>query len=209
MYFYQYVDEITQFNINTAYPEKDTLEYMFTMCHKTEYMRYAIESNPFNTSQFVWVDFGIYHICKCSDEEYITKIMNFNDKEYDGKVRIGSIWNPEIEYAINIHKNIDWYFNDKEYDGKVRIESIWNPEIEYAINIHKNIAWYFAGGIFGGDSNALLQFAYLVKNKCIQTIKDHKTLMWEVNIWYLIYKECPELFSLYKCDHNHTLIDEY
>ena len=35
------------------------------------------------------------------------------------------------------------------------------------------------------------------------------TIMWEVNIWYLIYKENKELFNSYGCNHDKTLIDNY
>ena len=33
--------------------------------------------------------------------------------------------------------------------------------------------------------------------------------MWEVNIWYLIYKEYPELISVYVADHNPSMIKMY
>ena len=33
--------------------------------------------------------------------------------------------------------------------------------------------------------------------------------MWEVNIWYLVYKENKELFDNYYCNHNNTIIDNY
>ena len=77
------------------------------------------------------------------------------------------------------------------------------------MNIYKSIHWYFAGGVFGGDSKSLIKFANLVKEKCIETITLNNTIMWEVNIWWIIYKENTELFSIYKCDHDNSIIDNY
>jgi len=69
--------------------------------------------------------------------------------------------------------------------------------------------WLFLGGIFGGSSKKLVEFADLTKRKCIETIKKENTIMWEVNIWYLIYLEHPELFDTYISDHNKTMLIEY
>lgn len=158
---------------------KDTIEFMFTMCNKTEWIKKAIEINPFNTQHFIWVDFGIKHIFKnYSDEEFIKKIDNLKYKLYDN-LRIGGIWN--INYSYNI-------------------------------DIFKDVAWYFAGGVFGGNSESLLNFSDQMKSYCIFLITTKNTIMWEVNIWYLIYISNINntyLFNIYNCDHNQSLIDNY
>lgn len=181
MYLYNYIDQLTNFLLNTQTPEKDSLEYMFLMCNKTEFIRKAIELNPFQTDQFVWVDFGINHIFKNDDSIFNSAINDLKNKNYEN-VRIGSIWNPDMH--------------------NVMIKT-------FRANIYKDIAWYFAGGVFGGDSKSLIKFADLTKQKCIKTIEEKKTLMWEVNIWFLVYLENPDIFSLYNCDHNSTLISNY
>jgi len=48
-----------------------------------------------------------------------------------------------------------------------------------------------------------------MKNKCISYIQEHKNLVWEVNIWYLIYRDNKELFNTYKADHNPSIIQNY
>jgi hypothetical protein len=186
MYLYEYKDEITNFALNTQTPEKDSLEYMFLMCNKTEFIRKAIELNPFHsdpfqTNQFVWVDFGINHIFKNDDAMFNAVISALENKSYDN-VRIGSIWSPDMHTIMTRNFRTD---------------------------IYKDIAWYFAGGVFGGDSKSLIKFADLTKQQCIKIIAERKTLMWEVNVWFLLYLENPELFSLYQCDHNSTLIGNY
>lgn len=175
-YLYEYIDCLDNFNLNTENNKKDTLEYMFIMNNKTEWIRKAIELNHFHTDQFIWVDFGIRHVFKYSgDQTFIKKIETLNEPFYE----------------------------------KIRAPSIWNTNIQYSFNIYKDITWYFAGGVFGGHKDALLQFAEKTKDMCLRVIKEEKTLMWEVNIWYLVFLENPHLFHLYNSDHNSTLVDFY
>jgi hypothetical protein len=178
IYLYMYKDNITNFNIVTDFKEKDTLDYMLLICNKTEIMRKAIEINHFKTEQFVWVDFGINHVFRCSDIEFEKKILNIVKKDYKN-VRIGSIIDPRL------------------------------PANSFKKDIYREIAWYFAGGVFGGSINALIEFANLVKEKSIETIFEKNTIMWEVNIWYLVFLENKKLFDLYFCDHNETLVTLY
>lgn len=174
-YLYNYINQITNFNVNNGNPNKDTIEYMFTMCHKNEWISESIKLNYFNTDNFVWIDFGIRYLFKCNDNEFIQKIENIYNKKYN----------------------------------KVRIGAIWDLNINYSGDIYTNIVWFFAGSIFGGHKDYLLIFSDKMKEKCIKIINDKKTLMWEVNIWYLIYKENNNLFDCYNCDHNESLVSNY
>ena len=175
IYLYEFKDLLTNFKINSTSPEKDTIEYMFTICSKTEWITKAIELNFFNTSNFIWVDFGIKHVFNCEDNEFIKKIERLNN---------------------TVYKNI-------------RIGSIWHPDIKYGGDIYKDIMWYFAGGVFGGNKESLLLFSEKTKEMCMKIIVEKHTIMWDVNIWYLVYEESKELFNCYNCDHNLSLIDNY
>jgi hypothetical protein len=173
LYLYKYnISELINFNkLCTDNTSKDTFEYMFVQNNKTEWIREAIDKNPYNTSQFIWIDFGIFHII--NDDELFNKcICNFKNKSYEN-IRIGS------------------------------------SNFTNALSIYTNIHWLFLGGIFGGNSKKLIEFADLTKKKCIETIHNKKTIMWEVNIWYLIYLEKPELFDYYIADHNTTMLIKY
>jgi hypothetical protein len=175
-YFEDYRENITNFNLNTNNITKDTLDFMFTMCNKTEWVRKATELDFFHTDSFIWVDFGIRYIFKNdSDETFIQKIEKLKDQEYE----------------------------------KIRIGTIWNINNSYLLDIYRDITWYFAGGVFGGTKISLCEFAEKIKEKCIQVMNDQKTLMWEVNIWYLVYLENSSLFNCYKCDHNDSLVLNY
>ena len=174
-YLYSYVDKLHCFNLNTDNPLKDSLEYMFTMCNKTEWIRNAIENDVFNSNNFIWIDFGIKQVCNCSDEEFVKKLDALHFRTYE----------------------------------KVRIGNIWNLSITYKFDILRQIAWYFAGGVFVGDKNNLLLFSHLMKNKCVEIMSNYNTIMWEVNIWYMLYKENNDLFDPYQCNHDNSIIDAY
>jgi len=177
-YLYENIHKLTNFQLNSNNIEKDTEQFMFTQCHKTEWIKLAIEmsdNEECSSNQFIWVDFGIKHIFKCDNEEFIQKIERLKDCKYDA----------------------------------IRIASIWDLNIDYQKDIYKDICWYFGGGVFGGNKTFLLEFAKVMKLFCLEIINTKQTIMWEVNIWYLIYKQNKNLFMAYTCDHNSSMIDNY
>lgn len=143
---------------------------MFIQCYKTEFVKKAIEVNTYNTDQFIWIDFGIFHTI--NNDALFIHLMNNLTNEYDC-VRIA---------------------------GGYYLEHF---------DVYRQISWCFLGSIFGGPANKLLEFATLMKEKCITTIQNEKTIIWEINLWYLIYKEYPELFSRYIANHNPSMIAWY
>lgn len=164
-------------NVITPTPDKDTVEFFITICNKTNWVNQAIELNPFNTDQFVWIDFGIHYVFK------------------------GSVpFSHTSELISNIAK--------KEYD-LIRIGNIVDFNLQYSYNIKTNICWYFAGGVFGGKKDALIFFNELMCNHCNNMIDTDNCLLWEVNIWNNIYREIPQLFSPYKCDHDLSILVNY
>ena len=181
-YLYQHKDRLTNFYLNTTYPEKDSLEYMLTICNKTERVRQAIELNPFQSNQFIWVDFGINHLFSSNAYEvFENAILKMKNKIYTN-VAIASIWNPNMYDLMCINFNRC---------------------------IYTDVCWFFAGGVFGGDSASLIKFADLTKKKCLQIIEERQSIMWEVNVWMLVYLENPELFAPYACDHDGRIISYY
>jgi hypothetical protein len=179
MIYYKYLDLINNSILHSTKPEKDTIEYMMVQCHKTEWVKQAIEINPFHTNQFIWIDFGIYHIFHNDYDLFKISLYHLNHSYYmNNKVRI----------ACGILS--DYYFTKK-------------------VNIVPDILWCFLGGIFGGESSVLLKFADIMKNQCIHLIENNQLLLWEVNIWYSIYFEYPELFDTYIADHDYSMILNY
>lgn len=115
IYLYKYKDSVT-INVSTDNPTKDTFEYFNIMNNKTEWIRKAIELNIYNTNNFIWIDFGIFHI--------IQRNLNFSDyvlnKNYD-KIRIASIWDLSLIIHMDITKNIYWFFCGGVFGGNKEI----------------------------------------------------------------------------------------
>jgi hypothetical protein len=172
LYLYNYYNQLENFNLITDNPGKDTIDFIFVQCHKTEWVKQAIEKNPFNSEQFIWVDFCIYHTIM-NDDIFYTRINELDKKCYNDCIRIAT-------GIPNIH-----------------------------IDVYKQIMWFFLGSIFGGDKNTLLLFAEKMKEKCISIITTRKSIMWEINIWYLLHEENPSLFSGYIASHNESMIRLY
>lgn len=174
-YLYEYESLLTQFSVETDNPTKDTPGYMFTQCHKTEWVKMAIEENPFHTTDFVWIDFGIYHMIR-NEMEFAVALKNLVRKSHPG-IRIASCVDPSL------------------------------PCLER--NIYRQIMWYFAGSIFGGNKDRLLQFANIMKQYTIELMKTKKHIMWEVNIWYLLYQSHASLFLPYFSNHDLSILENY
>jgi hypothetical protein len=65
-YFYKYLDQIgelqNKFNIYNGDLNHETPLYIILNNNKFFFMETAIEKNPFNSSHFIWCDFGINHV---------------------------------------------------------------------------------------------------------------------------------------------------
>ena len=192
IYLYNYKDDITEFNVETNNHSKDTIDYMFVQCHKTEWVKMAIlltrqinKTIDNSNIHFLWIDYGIYHMIRNEDvfknelEGLVTR-SNTNHKEIKS-IRIAGCWDVNLVYN---NMNID-------------------------TDIYKRITWYFAGSMFGGNEMALIEFADKMRTKSIKIIKERKTLMWEINVWYLIFLENRDMFNSYMCNHDTSIISNY
>jgi len=184
IYLYDYKDNITKFQVITDNPNKDTIDYMFVQCHKTEWIKMSIclmnqkEEIDVTNAELIWIDFGIYHMIK-NEELFKQEMCNLTKR-----------------LSLNLH-------------NKVRIGGCWGLNKSYDDSIYNKIKWHFAGSLFGGSADKLLEFSNLMKKKCLDIIKERNTFVWEVNIWYLVYLENPELFDYYVCLHDITILKNY
>jgi len=65
-YYYKYYDDLCklqkQFVIKNVNPIKDTISYFILTYNKFFFIENAISNNPFMSSHFIWIDFGINHV---------------------------------------------------------------------------------------------------------------------------------------------------
>ena len=177
MYLEEYREMATEFSLNTPHPTKDTLDYMFVQCYKTEWVAMAIAlDNGGSNGIYAWMDFGLRHMYP-SSIAFDIAVYEFRDRILSGG-------------------------NGLNGGGSVCAPSCWDASRIYTQDVYRDIFWVFSGSVFCGKSNALLEFARRTKTKCIEILSVHRRLMWEVNVWYLVYRDCPALFSLYYGNHN-------
>jgi hypothetical protein len=174
LYLYKYLDKLTNFKLNTDNYDKNTLDYLFVQNNKTEWVREAIQMNIYNTDQYIWIDFGIYHMIK-NEKELNDGILSMTNK----------------------------YYNN------LRIASCKYRDYTVSYNVYEIITWTFAGSVFGGHKDALIKFADLAKNEVLKTIEEKKSIMWEINIWYLVKLKYIELFDFYTCGHDARILKDY
>jgi hypothetical protein len=188
MYLTAYRDLATEFSLQTPYPKKDTLDYMFVQCHKTEWLAIAIslDSALFGGSaldgMYVWMDFGIRHMYS-SDIAFESAVYRLRDRHANAKEK----WNRMLIYA----------------------PGCWDATRVYHQDIYRNVFWIFSGTSFGGSAGAILEFARRTREKCIELLTTKRHLMWEVNVWALVFRDCPALFSLFYGDHNASLLERW
>lgn len=100
--------------------------------------------------------------------------------------------------------------SSKIHDTKVRIPCGKPANYPYfSKNVYHHVIWLFVGSLFGGGKKPLLEFAELVKEKCIQILEKKHHLMWEINVWYLVFFENIHLFDRYIAEHNYNMLYNY
>ena len=183
--FKEYVDK---YNGSLVLPEmrnveKDTIEYFLVQNNKIGWLYETILfNNKWGSTNFCWVDFGISHILK-KDESLENLIKEISKKNYDC-LRMSCINELTMSsvYGLNL-----------ESDDKFKMP-----------------LWFMAGGCFGGSSTSLLRFHKECHSKFLEILREHNRITWEVNIFYYVYLENPDMFkNVYYCDHDITLLSRY
>ena len=89
-----------------ANPQKDTHDYFMVIWNKAEWARRAAELNPYGTTDFVWIDFGIHYICRQDFSAHISHMKSRTVTE--GKIRLpgcGLFYMPPPQPG-----DLVWYF---------------------------------------------------------------------------------------------------
>jgi hypothetical protein len=172
IYLYNYKNLLTNFHLNTNNASKDSMDYLFVQCNKTEWVSGAIDRNIYGTPQYIWLDFGIKNMIS-DDALFQREILRMTQKPLDG-LRIASC------------KFKDFTTSDNHYD---------------------TVVWILLGSVFAGDAESLLRFAYLTKAEALKTMRERGTIVWEINLWYILNMKYPELMDFYVCAHDDRILE--
>ena len=151
-------------------PEGNSSDYIIVTNSKPYFVKYVSDRNPFNTTHFFWMDAGYGHAINGHGE------LDFPENHK---------WSPckllEINRKITILKMVDL----SRYDQYV------NP-----VTLHKrNIYPAFAGGFFGGDAKAVVEY-YEVYDKVFNSLLADDIVDDDQSLAYHTYRELPRLFNL-------------
>ena len=81
-YYFKYINNLIdlqkKFNIINGIIEHETPLYIILNNNKFDFIENAINKNPFHSTHFIWMDFGINHVAKDTDEihKWILNIPN-------------------------------------------------------------------------------------------------------------------------------------
>ena len=191
LFLWSYREMAHRFKLNTGNPAKDTLEYMMVQCQKSEWMAIAsqlYQKTREGSKEYVWIDFGVFHMFQGKIDVFQTELYKMSSR---------------------IHRRLIQFGESESSRGEIMFARCWDPNHVYYGDIYKDVNWLFAGSVFGGCSSRIQQFALRVREKCLQVLREKNTLMWEINIWVLIYREYPEMFAFYPSDHSEIIFRGY
>ena len=183
---YYHGADMSNFEVNTGRPDKDTAEYMMVQNYKPEWMRMAVLFSQMQMQthvQYMWVDFGIRHMFQ--DDAHLARTLNTCLSNVEQRFRAAWITGHPMD-AVHF--------------------ASCHPEKVECLDVYRDIQWVFAGSVFGGMRGPILRLAELAKAECERIIRERKGLMWEVNVWILLKEKYPLLFSQYYCAHDPSIL---
>jgi hypothetical protein len=169
--------------------EKDTALFHIIQIAKTEFIKKAIELNTNNI--------------QISDD---SQISNETDNLY-GWIDFGisKIFQNDNEFTNTIC-NIPNLL-DKIKSNTIKIPGCWPLNPYDSSSDFMRVQWYFCGGFFIGYKDKLLEFEKQVKEELRCILEEEKKLIFEVNIWFRIWKKGFQGLEWYYGDHNASMFN--
>jgi hypothetical protein len=125
-------------------PEKDTKEFMILMNSKIEFVKRAIEQNPFQSTHFAWIDFSISHVFK-QTESSIAFLKELGKRTLRTKCLLfPGCWQKGYQYD-RVWDAIHWRFcggfflGDKE--SLLQFEQVYRQNYRQIIQRKQTLLW--------------------------------------------------------------------
>tara|TARA_B100000035_G_scaffold136208_1_gene116089 strand:+ start:2806 stop:5253 length:2448 start_codon:yes stop_codon:yes gene_type:complete len=127
--------------------EKDTVDYMALMFAKLDFINLALESNPFHTENFAWVDFSMFHMVpNDTEKEYVCKyVKQISHIPYVlNSVVIPGCWS-KMENTNSLLDQINWRFCGSFFLGnKFALKEFYDLHIRHLpqfLEKFKKVIW--------------------------------------------------------------------
>jgi len=158
---------------------KDSFEYITLMNSKIEFMDYAIQENPWNSTHFAWIDFSIFYIIK--NPTFFKKWLQFLS-------------------------SLTFQSNFLTFPGCFSHKKPFNKENDDLNKLLNNIYWRFCGTFFIGDKDSILQLYELYNIHFPLFLEIYGKLVWEVNFWSWLESFADWKPIWYSADHNDSIL---
>lgn len=144
IYLYNEKSRATDFRPITNNPNKDTYEFFMVQCMKTEWVKQAIDMNIFESEQFIWIDFGIYHFIN-NEKDLLEGMNNMSLKKYTD-VRIANTRPADYNYySRNVIRHIIWMFAGSVFGGDknslIKFARVMREKCMMFIEDYKTLTW--------------------------------------------------------------------
>lgn len=166
-----------EFEIINWNKEKDTPMYVLLNNNKFDFLKRTIEMNPFNSEFFFWMDMGIQHCTKATEQEWLD---------------ISQLWPSFIE-------------KNRSQIHQLRIHTPTKPSDMSWKDYFRFIYHHVAGGFFGGHKDAVLQYITLFKDEWHKIIHEEKWWQLDEAIMTIITEKHPDKFRFFHGDYDGLL----
>jgi len=96
---------------NSRNVDKDTKEYILLMNAKTEFLKIAIENNPFGSTHYAWIDFNIFHIFSGKEQTVFELLKGLSTRTMAPYfLTLPGCWNKENVVETYLMNDICWRF---------------------------------------------------------------------------------------------------
>ena len=189
---YKICDSIKNDGIELLMPtnrhsSKDSYEYLVLINSKIQFIKTAIEHNPWNSTHFAWIDFSIAYVLrdKVRSTEYLKML---SDRTYPDKMLV-------VPGCVG-------KFNEDKYDQNA--EGIQQLTKSFG-ELYNSPFWRFCGGFLLGDKESLLSFYDLYFEHFENFLREHRHIVWEVNYWAWLESTKGWSPTWYSADHNDSI----
>lgn len=177
-FFYKDVTILTErmkeFCINNWNKKKDTPLYVTLNNNKFDFLTRTIQTNPYNSSFFFWMDYGIQHCAKASDEDWML---------------VSSQW-PEF-----IRK-------ETERVHHLRIHTVTKPHDTPWKEYFKMIYHHIAGSMFGGHVSPLQVYIQYFREEWERILYEEKWWQLDEAVMTIVVEKYPQHFRLWYGDYD-------
>ena len=132
---------------SVCYSTKDTYEFIALMNSKIEFVKDAIDQNPWNSTHFAWIDFGIGHLLKIDRKETLAFLGSFRNFEFQPQFLAfpGCTNKFDIHYVDYLKEQPFWRFCGSFFIGDktsiLDFYRIYFDNLDEFFEKHRTIVW--------------------------------------------------------------------